>query len=440
MEFSQSLRKRILKTIAPSTAEHTALKNEVDSFIDLLKKASKRLNIDVSFKIGGSFGKGTYLKNSFDVDIFSLFSKQYKDEELSTLLEQILNTAKISYQIQKGSRNYFSGTFGNKILFKFEVVPVFLIKEINSALNSTDHSPFHIDYVLSKSKENKELCNEIRLTKQLFKAQGLYGAESYILGFSGHVIDCLIMYYGSLQNLLEAMKDWREQTLLDIASHYSTQKEILSSIDTSKHSCLCVVDPVLPTRNAAKALSYEKYCKAIYFAKTTKTLTEDHFTIKKETQSQWLRKQLSHVKKISSSACYYEFSLQEIESEDIVGSKFQKLKSKMITYYKSFDFNINYSSFFIDFKTKTCVLFFGILEKTLPSYKIVLGPRIFLTPACLEFKKRHKNCFVINDRIAYLEKRKITTIEKVPKVSVKKIKDLHHKVIPHIKEYSYTLL
>ena len=73
------------------------------------------------------------------------------------------------------------------------------IKKGSDALNVTDFSPLHVDWV---NKNVKRLRDDIRLAKRFCKVNKLYGAESYIRGFSGYALELLISYYGGFLRFL----------------------------------------------------------------------------------------------------------------------------------------------------------------------------------------------------------------------------------------------
>jgi len=75
----------------------------------------------------------------------------------------------------------------------FEFIPVVTIHKASDAQNITDISPLHVAWV---NKHIGKLRNDIRLAKLFCKAQGLYGAESHIRGFSGYLLELLVIAYG----------------------------------------------------------------------------------------------------------------------------------------------------------------------------------------------------------------------------------------------------
>ena len=210
--------------------------------------------------LGGSGAKGTWLSGNHDMDIFVLYGySKFRDKSpgLSNLLETVLKKAFSGTKISRvhGSRDYFKLSFEG---FNFEVVPILKISRAEQAINITDISPLHSRWVNKHAAKSKD---DIRLLKRFCKAQNLYGAESYIGGFSGYVLEILIAHYGSFEKVLKASLKWKEKDIIDPSRFYKG-REALFHINSSKlQSPLIVVDPVDKSRNAYAALSEDKFLR-----------------------------------------------------------------------------------------------------------------------------------------------------------------------------------
>jgi len=219
--------KKLLLEVIKNIRPHEDYEKEIlDKANDIIKKINSSLKHTKTI-LGGSGAKGTWLE-TFDADIFVKFNySKFKDKssELSDILEKFL---KRHFKITKlhGSRDYFQIKEGK---FTFEIIPILDIKRAEQAKNITDVSPLHSKFVL----KHKKLIDEIRLTKQFFKAAKIYGAESYIRGFSGYVCEILTIYYGSFLKLLRAASKWKENTVIDIKSYYRG-KNIFTELNKSK--------------------------------------------------------------------------------------------------------------------------------------------------------------------------------------------------------------
>lgn len=234
----------ILKKVKPSNFEEFMVNRKVNSF---LKKLNKNLK-DATAILGGSVAKNTWLKGNHDIDIFVMFDN---DANASDRLENVLEKAFKDVDRIHGSRDYFQLRYKG---LNFEVVPVLKIEKVKDAKNITDISPLHVEWV--KSQKLKNILDEIRLAKAFAKAQNVYGAETYIKGFSGYVLEILTIYYKSFEKLVKAASAWQPHQIIDISRHYE-------GINKEKISLLILIDPIDNTRNAAAALSMEKFRKFV---------------------------------------------------------------------------------------------------------------------------------------------------------------------------------
>jgi tRNA nucleotidyltransferase (CCA-adding enzyme) len=198
--------KKVLKNldIVLSPEEFRDLKKKTNDFIELLKKHVAKNKIDSDVFLGGSFAKNTVARSEeYDADVFIRFDWKY--EELSDRLEKILKgvirEGKFKVIRLHGSRDYFKVYKTRE--FTFEVIPVKRIKKPREMENVTDLSYFHVNYVKKKMKKNT--AREIALAKKFFKSAGVYGAESYIHGFSGYGVECLVLNYGSFEKMLREL-------------------------------------------------------------------------------------------------------------------------------------------------------------------------------------------------------------------------------------------
>ena len=105
---------------------------------------------------------------------------------------------------------------------------------------------------------------DVLLLKKFLKANNLYGAESWISGFSGYVCELLIVYYGTFKNMIKQVSKWKGKVYIDIRNYYTSPSEALQYIREAKNSSLLIIDPVLKYRNVAAGVSessYEKFVK-----------------------------------------------------------------------------------------------------------------------------------------------------------------------------------
>lgn len=245
-----------------SKEEFSELKKITVRFVDLLKEFVRK-ELDAEVFLGGSFAKGTLAKSDeYDADIFVRFDWKY--ERISDLLEKVLKKVARAENLKlerlHGSRDYFRIRATKNLTF--EIIPVKKIKRVKEAQNVTDLSYFHVNYV--RKRLNEKLRRELYLTKKFFKANGVYGAESYIHGFSGYGLECLVIYYKGFEKILkELLKiSLDERKVIDPQKFYKKKNEVFFALNESKlQSPLILIDPTWKERNVFASLSRETFVK-----------------------------------------------------------------------------------------------------------------------------------------------------------------------------------
>jgi len=400
--------KQILKEVLEDIAPDDSSVRRVDDFLKQLNSELKKKKLKATAVLGGSFAKGTRLRGDHDVDIFVRFNLKYDSEKLSDLLAPCLKQWKP--ERIHGSRDYFQIKNGMKL----EIVPVLAIKKPKEAKNVTDFSPWHVSWT---NKAGKKLKEEIMLAKKFMKAQKVYGAESYIKGFSGHVVDILIIHYGGFLKFLKAASNWKpaKKAKTDdekqVVDHYNIYKgRALLMLNKSKlQSPLVLIDPVQPERNAAAALDGEHYKKLIFAAKKFLKNPSKEFFVDKVTNFVKLAKN-GHLVKI------FAYSLPG--SEDVSGTKllkaFEFLKQKLTNAeFKFAETGWGWN------KRDLAAFWFVAKQKQLPALELRQGPPASKTSFAADFKKKYKKVFVSKGKLFAKVTRKYRTPESLLAVLLK---------------------
>ena len=385
--------KEVLAKIVPSKQE----REKISLVVASVKTSLEKVLPGVSVILGGSLEKDTWLSGACDIDIFVQFPPGSTgiSETLRKGLAKAFSSEKI--ELLHGSRDYYQIIING---YTVELVPILEIKEASLAENITDVSPLHAVWV---KKMGKGLKDEIRLAKQFCRSQRLYGAESYISGFSGYILEILIISYGSFEELLKTSVKWKKKMVVDPSSFYP-KKDALFHLNSSKtHSPLVIVDPVDKFRNAAAALSEEKWSlfrkRAREYLKKPSALFFEEKTFDVEA----LRSKKGHL-------VYLEF--EELDGKrDVVGAKLLKVFDHLKKSLEEFgllecdwDWNQMYYILKID---------------ELPEFSVRRGPPVNLKEACDAFKKKHKKAYV-KDGVLYAD------IKNVPR-SLKKFVSMRLK-------------
>jgi len=386
--------KRIFDEVASSLSiskqEQKILSDETDKIVSLIREGLKKAKISAEVFVGGSFAKNTLVKGEFyDIDLFVRFDWKYEDISrlLSNVLEKLTKKNKLNLEKLHGSRDYFRIIVGKNIIF--EIVPVIKIKNPKEARNVTDLSYFHVNYVKRELKKAK-IEREVILAKQFCKAQKIYGAESYVNGFSGYALECLIINYKSFERMLKELSKAKpgERIIIDSEGLYKKKNDVLFEMNESKLSSpIILVDPTWKERNALAALSRETFEKFQDAArKFLKKPSKDFFIIKKfnlEALKQKAKKSKAEFVKIELKT--------DKQPGDIAGTKLKKfasyLEKELARYFEIIEKEFDYSG-------KSKAMDYLIIKSKREIIKI--GPPKALGEHAKAFKKQNKNVFEKN--------------------------------------------
>lgn len=315
-----------------------------ERFLALLNSLLAKRQVKAEAVLGGSYAKGTYLEGDHDVDVFVRFAKGVPDASFADLLASALEGLAGVRRIH-GSRDYFQLSWEG---FFFELVPVLALDDAAQAVNVTDVSPLHVGYVRDRLRKKPLLADDIRLVKLFCKAAKVYGAESYINGFSGHVLDLLVIQYGSLLGLLAAAAAWPAKVFVDPSGK---RRDALLLPEAKRLSPLVLLDPIQPARNAAAALSKECYDRFRTAAKEfLKSPSREFFVAKPLSKAVVVARFPS-----KPSLCYALAALAD-QSKDIAGTKLLKAHRYLVRQARLAGFGVLGEGFEFDGREAFCFL------------------------------------------------------------------------------------
>ncbi len=370
--------KKVLNKIKPTEQE----KNEM---FKIVKEILHKIEIkDTVVSLGGSGAKNTWLKDSNEIDIYVRFNyNKFKDNdsEISSILGKALRRKFKNIMRLHGSRDYFQIKYKN---FTIEAIPILDIINPEDAKNITDISKLHVDYVL----KHLRFSNDIRLAKAFAKANKIYGAESYIGGFSGYLLELLVIHYKGFMNLVKNAAKWKKQTVIG-------DKGAVRELNESKIGPLIFLDPVQKSRNAAAALSQEKYNQFIGLCKEfLKSKSEKFFELKEI--------------KIPRNAIIINFETLH-EKKDIAGAKFVKAFRFVQTQLELEGYKVLGRDWKWDYEKG--IHWFLLKENTLEPLIKVKGPPIKFKKDLDRFKDKHKEIFISKGRSFAFIKREYLNAE-----------------------------
>jgi tRNA nucleotidyltransferase (CCA-adding enzyme) len=249
-ELPEIVLQQVAKKIVPSDREQEkmdrlsqTIQHEVEDVL-----ASSRIQAKVSLQ--GSFARGTWISHEADLDIFARFPPTMEREEW---VEKVFPAMRKYFSRYRVIERYAEHPF---LEFRVDgvrvnIVPSYDVKK-GEWKSATDRTPYHTEFMQTHLRS--ELRREARLLKKFAKGIGTYGAEIKIGGFSGMLIDTLVLYYQSFMETLTHASSWTKGAHLEIGK----PEGIVSPTEKDPNVDLVVIDPVDPNRNLAAAVRPDK--------------------------------------------------------------------------------------------------------------------------------------------------------------------------------------
>ena len=246
----ETILQQVTKKIVPSDQEQEkmiglsqAIQREVEDVL-----ASSGIQARVSPQ--GSFARGTWISHEADLDIFARFPPTMEREEW---VEKLLPTMRKYFSRYRVIERYAEHPFLEFRVkgVRVNIVPSYDVKK-GEWKSATDRTPYHTEFM--QTHLTPDLRREARLLKKFAKGTGTYGAEIKIGGFSGMLVDTLVLYYQSFMETLRQASSWTKGMLLEIGK----PEEIVSPKEKDPKVDLVVIDPVDPNRNLAAAVRSDK--------------------------------------------------------------------------------------------------------------------------------------------------------------------------------------
>lgn len=256
---------KVKARLAPSEEEERRLRNATNEMISRLERVIRSRGLEAEVRVGGSFAHGTWLPGDVDVDVFIVLDTgaDLERDGLSAALEAARDLrTEVRYAEHPYARALLDGVW-------IEIVPCYNVKR-GEWISAADRSPYHTEYL--KKRLDDDLRMETRVTKAFMKAQGVYGAEIRVRGFSGYLAEILTLAYGSFVDLVRAAVGWGMGEVVYV------EKPGLDVKSIHRNAPLIVPDPVDERRNLAAALSMEKLGRFILACdRFLSEPSEDHF-------------------------------------------------------------------------------------------------------------------------------------------------------------------
>ena len=353
------MRENILSKVSPNPVEKAYVRKVTDKAVKLVAEQADKIHSGLSVMVVGSVAKDTYVYPP-DIDIFILFPKETRREDLAKEGLQIGRAVVKDAEERYAEHPYIHGWIDG---LEVDIVPCFRVDSPAGLKSAVDRTPFHTRYVLQHISEKQR--NEVRILKQFLTGIGIYGAEARVQGFSGYLVELLILKYGSFEDVMLAAQDWRRGTTL-----WLEEKKGKNEFDTP----LVFYDPVDENRNVASALSEDSFAIFLRACDDYLTLPQESFFFPKAVKIWSVKTIRAELQERGSRLLVFSLNRPEM-TEDNLYPQLRRTLDGVRRLLESWSFPVVDGAYSI--KEKEVVFAFELLNDELPRMRLHKGPPVW---------------------------------------------------------------
>jgi len=243
---------RVRERTEPNPDERAALDAVVEELVQRAAAAVADLPVDAGVVQVGSTARDTWLAGDRDIDLFVRFPPDLGRERLESYGLAVGHEVLPESHEEYAEHPYVVGELDG---FEVDLVPCYDVADPAAIQSAVDRTPFHSRYVTERL--TPDLAGDVRLCKQFFEGIGVYGSDLGTKGFSGFLVELLVLEHGGLRPLIEAAAAWQPPVRFDPEDHGQ------AAFDDP----LVVIDPTDPERNVAAVLSATNLARFQHFAR-----------------------------------------------------------------------------------------------------------------------------------------------------------------------------
>ncbi|QQR92693.1 MAG: CCA tRNA nucleotidyltransferase [Candidatus Iainarchaeum archaeon] len=371
--FLSKVRKRITPSPSDARAEQAMVRR-------LLREIKKTKGPHLSALLCGSMARNTHLRGDRDLDIFVFYSPKLKRESFEKNGLQLAHKifGKHFHEEVYSEHPYVRGNIDG---FDVEIVPTYKVEKASDKLSAVDRTPFHAQYM--RKHLSKQQCGEVRLLKQFLKGIQAYGADVKNQGVPGYLVEILILRYGTFLKAVQAMSQWKNNTVIDLEEQHSTPQDALKQFNNTH---LLVIDPTDMSRNVAAALSFNQFARMIMAARQFLAAPKERFFFAHESPSMTLPQIKSHLAMQELMGIHFPFPKETVE--DVMWGQLLRVSKKMQHGLEAKDYCIRRHFFWTDGQEHAFIIF-DVENPSLQSSKLRIGPSVFDATHVEHFLRAH---------------------------------------------------
>ena len=257
---------RVSERVTPDADERERLRAVAAELTERADAAIDDLPVDADVAQVGSSARSTWLAGDRDIDLFVRFPTGIDREELERYGLDVGHAVLPDGHEEYAEHPYVKGEYDG---FDVDLVPCYAVDAATDIRSAVDRTPFHDAYL--QARYTPELSEAARLLKRFMKGVGVYGSDLRTEGFSGYLVELLVLEHGGFVPLIEAAAEWHPPVRFDPREGDGGPAEVApeEAEAASFDDPLVVIDPTDPDRNVAAVLSaanlarFQHYCREL---------------------------------------------------------------------------------------------------------------------------------------------------------------------------------
>ena len=406
---------QVAKRIVPSDQEE-------EKMLGLSKKIRREVEevlassgIQAKVSPQGSFARGTWISHEADLDIFARFPATMGRDEWEV---KVLPAMRKYFSRYRVIERYAEHPF---LEFRVDGIRVNIVPSYDVTKgqwkSATDRTPYHTEFM--EANLTPELRREARLLKKFAKGTGTYGAEIKTGGFSGMLIETLILYYQSFMETLKHASTWKKGTLLEIGKPEGT----VSPKEKDPNVELVVIDPVDPNRNLAAAVRRDRLWSFVAAGRQFLHTSGLWYFFPPEFKPKTRQAFAKRIDYTGHELLAITFN-HPILVPDILWGQLMKIERSMLDIMAREEFNPYRSALWSDEKRESAILL--ETDRTeLPGTRLQKGPPVSKQEDSMSFLEKHLNArdtlrgpWIEGDRWTVEKNRRVSSIRELVKAAV----------------------
>lgn len=370
----EAILKRVAGEVTPSASRRRAVSSVLERVIAGFERATATVKVKPSIRVGGSFAHDTWLPTDTDVDVFMLYPKEVEREEFERSGLELAERALADHSPVRryAEHPYIEARLDQVIV---NAVPCYDVPR-GGWLSAADRSPHHTSYMQAKLTEGHKA--QVRILKQFMRAQGLYGAEIKVRGFSGYACEVLTLKYGTFLSFVTEAARWSRGQVVSLEGGEERASLLF------RDAPLIILDPVDTTRNLASAVSPEKLGELIFLSRSF--LASPSYSFFRERKLKPLDSPPRH---IVDNTLLLRFDYRD-KSEDILWGELWKTAEGLAKHLEKDGLHV--LRYTISAREGRAAVAFLISSLDLPEVLYRRGPDIFMAEAVSNFMASAARC------------------------------------------------